>query len=291
MSDADKNQHLSPILSNIPDYGPEGADSDSAPSTPPLMQSRQDAEREAGIETGPTPRGSNTTLLLTLSLLVLAAITAVFAYWQITQTRELQLGLSELSSQAGAIDRPPSSPGEASAFALTEHSHAADPGLSDLPGRVDELQAQLAQLEGQIAALKDETAALSDETAALKDETAALSAGGTAPAAESPAAAAGTAAASADKPAGTVQAGQPAASGDGPWFINLVSFEREADARRWAAGQKGAPYPLQVVPVTSGDRALFRVRVGGFATRAEAKAQADTLAQQWSLKGLWVSDK
>jgi DedD protein len=67
----------------------------------------------------------------------------------------------------------------------------------------------------------------------------------------------------------------PAATGD--WTVQLGSFGDEANARRLAQRTSTFGYKAEVSSYRSGNRTLYRVRVGPAKTRAEADATASAL--------------
>lgn len=94
-----------------------------------------------------------------------------------------------------------------------------------------------------------------------------------------------------EKAAVTSQPSAPttsAAAGSGDWFVNFSSYYQSATAETWR--DKLNPGVGQVVITTgSSDRGtLYRVRVVGLASRAQAESVARSLEQQYNLDRLWV---
>jgi hypothetical protein len=86
-----------------------------------------------------------------------------------------------------------------------------------------------------------------------------------------------------------VKASQQAASA-GKWGINLVAFKQE-----WFAKSKAAEFArlgvfAEVIPVHEGNSTLYRLRVGGFKSKAEAFANTDSIKKTLNLDSVWVSD-
>ncbi len=74
------------------------------------------------------------------------------------------------------------------------------------------------------------------------------------------------------------------------WGVNLVAFKQE-----WFAKSKAAEFARQgvyaeVIPVTSNNSVLYRLRVGGFKNKAEATASKDKIKKVLNLDSVWVSD-
>lgn len=65
---------------------------------------------------------------------------------------------------------------------------------------------------------------------------------------------------------------QPATAAAGDYAVNFGSYASTADAARVIAALAGAQLAAFQQPVTDGGRTLHRVRIGPFATRAEAEA-------------------
>lgn len=86
-----------------------------------------------------------------------------------------------------------------------------------------------------------------------------------------------------------VKASQPAAI-NGKWGVNLVAFKQE-----WFAKSKAAEFArlgifAEVIPVHEGASTLYRLRVGGFKSKAEAYSNADSIKKALNLDSVWVSD-
>jgi len=86
-----------------------------------------------------------------------------------------------------------------------------------------------------------------------------------------------------------VQASKPTAI-DGKWGVNLVAFKQE-----WFAKSKAAEYArlgviAEVIPVHERNSTMYRLRVGGFKSKAEAFANTDRIKKVLDLDSVWVSD-
>ena len=75
----------------------------------------------------------------------------------------------------------------------------------------------------------------------------------------------------------TTPAPPPKAAAAGDWTVQLGSFGEEANARRLAQRASTFGYKAEVSSYRSGERTLYRVRVGPQATRAAADAAASAL--------------
>lgn len=258
MNDTDKNQHLSPILSDITDYGPDHEDVDK-PQEPAVeggdATTAGDPDDSFQALQPRDARNRSSTVILCLTLFLLAALAAALAYQSQTRMDQMQQQISQLRSERPAR----------SAFA-DEHSHPDNPELAMLKLRVENLQSQVLELHGN---------SVSEHT---NSEPAEIHAP-VASAAATPPVSMG------DEPGRPQVDTLPPAA---PWFVNLASFKLEIVARRWAESLENPPRPVQIVPVDSNGRTFYRVRVGGYATRAEAQAGAGTLKAQWQLDDTWV---
>jgi len=86
-----------------------------------------------------------------------------------------------------------------------------------------------------------------------------------------------------------VKASKPTAIA-GKWGVNLVAFKQE-----WFAKSKAAEYArlgviAEVVPVHERNSTMYRLRVGGFKSKAEAFANTDRIKKALDLDSVWVSD-
>jgi cell division septation protein DedD len=86
-----------------------------------------------------------------------------------------------------------------------------------------------------------------------------------------------------------VKASQQAATA-GKWGVNLVAFKQE-----WFAKSKAAEFArlgvfAEVIPVHERNSTMYRLRVGGFKSKAEAFSNADSIKKTLNLDSVWVSD-
>jgi DedD protein len=81
-----------------------------------------------------------------------------------------------------------------------------------------------------------------------------------------------------EPPAPKAAAPEPAAPEPDSWSVQLGSFGEPANARQLASRIADYGYQAQVSDYRSDDRIMHRVRVSGFATRAEAEAAASSLS-------------
>jgi cell division septation protein DedD len=75
----------------------------------------------------------------------------------------------------------------------------------------------------------------------------------------------------------SVAAGKGTAGGDGAWSVQVNAFPVERDARRLAKRLTDRGYDAFVVTADIGGKTWYRVRVGRFATRSDAKALQEEL--------------
>tara|TARA_R110002124_G_scaffold4505_9_gene27343 strand:- start:2075 stop:3112 length:1038 start_codon:yes stop_codon:yes gene_type:complete len=183
---------------------------------------------------------------------------------------------------------------------------SADPG----DGRADrdalkELQQAFDALEAETQALRLENRTLSDTVAGLEAQLGDVQ---TMPAATSdarqaapdtvptpkpaePAAAEPKAAAPVvSKPApGSSTATQPVVTAaSGPWFVNFGSYAMRNVAESWAARLQPGVGKVIVMPTTSGDRTLYRLRIIGLADKESASRVARRLEADLGVSDLWV---
>jgi len=85
------------------------------------------------------------------------------------------------------------------------------------------------------------------------------------------------------------KASQQAATA-GKWGVNLVAFKQE-----WFAKSKAAEFArlgvfAEVIPIHERNSTMYRLRVGGFKSKAEAFANTDSIKKTLNLDSVWVSD-
>ncbi len=74
----------------------------------------------------------------------------------------------------------------------------------------------------------------------------------------------------------------------GSWAIIIASVNSRSAAEKALARLKGKGIAADIHPTTVKGKDWFRVRVSGFASRAEAEIQKTYLAQQHGIKGVWI---
>ncbi|MCB1706269.1 MAG: SPOR domain-containing protein [Halioglobus sp.] len=181
-------------------------------------------------------------------------------------------------------------------------------------GRTDrdalkELQQAFDDLEAEAEALRLENRTLSDTVAGLEaqlgdQQTMPAAAGSPTraepvaktttapqPAAAKPAVAQPKVAApvaSSPAPSSTGTSKPAAAAMSGPWFVNFGSYAMRSVAESWAARLQPGAGKVIVMPITSGDRTLYRLRVIGLADRESASRVARKLEADLGVSALWV---
>jgi len=79
-------------------------------------------------------------------------------------------------------------------------------------------------------------------------------------------------------------------SSAGKWGINLVAFKQEWFARSKAAEFARLGVFAEVIPVYEKNTAMYRLRVGGFKSKAEAMSNTNRIKKTLNLGSVWVSD-
>ncbi len=82
--------------------------------------------------------------------------------------------------------------------------------------------------------------------------------------------------------------GAPTPRADGPFLVQVFAGRDRHAAEDLLEALRGQGYPVRVEGEREGRGALLRVRVGGYATRAEAQAVAERLAREGHA-GAWVT--
>ncbi len=264
------NEYLSPLLSDIQDYGAEESDvrETKRPTAPPTTIRRQAA---------------TSSMLAPAVLSAMLLVCGYFLWQQSVQISQLQAEVTALSTRPPAEVIPQlSSPGfsavEQLANRLQDELVALNTELEAMAKRIDELELASVDLT------------LDDTPMAIIEAE---------PGAELPLASAlDPAAVSAESRvneavAATVPEPAPAtpAEAEGDWFINLLSFGTEQAAERWVATLEDSPGPLQVVPISRADQTLYRVRVAGLLSKEDAQQAAADIAARWEVENAWVSSR
>ncbi|MDD2801572.1 MAG: SPOR domain-containing protein [Methylococcales bacterium] len=78
--------------------------------------------------------------------------------------------------------------------------------------------------------------------------------------------------------------------GSADWSVNLIAYKQDWYAKSKAAefAQKGVP--VEVIPVEVNGVTWYRLKVGGFANKAEADAYAARVKKALNLSSVWVGD-
>jgi len=161
-----------------------------------------------------------------------------------------------------------------------------EPGqeLADLNARVETLAVSLASLEGRLAPVARRE---SIDVAVM--EKAVSEVGGASAPVQTPAApVAKTGAAAAA--VGEVEAALdgPAAGGDAPWVINLVSLYDKAAADQFVSRAQSKGVRVEQNKVAVKGRDVWRLQISGFATQQQARDFADGATEKLGLKEVWV---
>ena len=96
------------------------------------------------------------------------------------------------------------------------------------------------------------------------------------------------------KPASTPKPAARPATGSatgGEWFVNFSSYGQRAAAENWVTKIKPSAGKAVVQPTTSAGKTLYRVRVVGLASRAEAEKVAAQLQAAHGVAKLWVGSE
>ena len=300
LSDKDKNQHLSESLSEIQDYGPaieeeyfddyEGSDSEGSDSEGSDSEDSDDEldddfaldddepEYTPQVAAAPARRKRGATIVLGVGLVLIAALTTATGFYFHSELKQVQQQLS------GRHTEPP-----APVFTMQEHTHPENLKLALMEQRMAGLEAQLSAMRSTppvaatIATAATTASEASSDDRDGKDSPAEV----VAAVADAPAEIATRVHSPEDRNT-TVEPEPAVATTATPWFINLGSFQLESVARRWADRLENSPSPILIIPATNAGRSFYRVRIGGFASRAEAQTWAGKLKEQWQLDATWV---
>jgi cell division septation protein DedD len=82
---------------------------------------------------------------------------------------------------------------------------------------------------------------------------------------------------------------QSAASDGGIWVINLASLPDQPAANRFAARAHAKQVNVETIQATVKGKTFWRVRAGGFASREDARAAADSIETRLGIKESWIS--
>jgi len=158
---------------------------------------------------------------------------------------------------------------------------ASPAGVAASREALQEMEQRSLKDQATIEALTLDNRRLSDTTAGLEQQLKALQAAATTPvpATATPARATSTGPGAAASRANT-------ASGD--WFVNFSSYSQRSVADSWAKKLAPSSGKAVVLPVTRDGQTLYRVRVVGLTSRAEAQEVAGQLQAAHKLPELWV---
>ena len=78
--------------------------------------------------------------------------------------------------------------------------------------------------------------------------------------------------------------------GTGNWGVNLIAFKQEWFAKSKAAEFERQGIFVEVIPVQEKNITMYRLRVGGFKSKAAADANAGRIKSALNLDSVWVSD-
>ena len=82
------------------------------------------------------------------------------------------------------------------------------------------------------------------------------------------------------------KAGKVAAGG---WVINLITVTRTDHAARLLAKYRKKGVEAEQLEIKRDGKRLYRLRLGGFSTRAEAQGYADEVQSKLGLKETWIT--
>lgn len=135
---------------------------------------------------------------------------------------------------------------------------------------VDEetLQQQLSEQELRLEAVVDRLAALEKSASSLQKMLAEQSKAASHPGGKTP------------------ESGKVAGGG---WVINLITVSRAEYAGQLLASYRNKGIEAEQLEINRGGKRLYRLRVGGFPTRAKAKDYADEVRSTLGLKETWVT--
>ncbi|MGB5259953.1 MAG: SPOR domain-containing protein [Gammaproteobacteria bacterium] len=79
--------------------------------------------------------------------------------------------------------------------------------------------------------------------------------------------------------------------GEGPWVVNISSYNFESMARRKLGEFKDKGVNAEIHPVTIKGKPMFRIRATGYESRAEAKTWLSLLQDRLDVDSAWVSKR
>ncbi|PLW83461.1 hypothetical protein CWI75_03655 [Kineobactrum sediminis] len=197
-----------------------------------------------------------------LGLVAVAAVALILlaagGYGIMKQRSAMEQTIRDLQAQLAVAGDPAEiASARASQLAIREENRELQSRLGNLGDENRQLKDTLAGLEQQLLAQQEATAQAKSSTTVE-------------PAQESPP----------SKPAPT--------AGNTGWFVNFSSYGNRALAEEWASRLKPASGKVVVSSTEQNGRTLYRVRVVGLATEAQARREAEQLARDYDLGKLWV---
>lgn len=298
VGEQNKNQHLSPMLADIQDNGPDVEASDYADGpgfTRPLDEEDELEELELyEYDDEPQSDSRNIIAILALGLSVLLGAALAWTWFDARSDRErLQEQVRELTARLDAVAAEPSLQDLTSRLSRLELTGAAPP-LSVAEPLTEPLT------EPQSVVLQDELASRSEANVGQTEDLTALSlpAQDSAPLQTDQAVAdVAGADAAVDAPVPVVE---PALSAEPPeqslattepsgWSVILGSFRDVTRANAMAERLASAGEVIEVIELQRADGIAYRVAVSGLPDALTARRKAAELQDQWDLQGLWVS--
>ena len=206
--------------------------------------------------------------------LIGAAVLVALGVWLIPWILDGSAPLDEPAREAAAVLELPA-PATLEAESLRRQTIDLDAPRRSAP----EAKEETANARAKTAADAAPEPTVATAPAATTPTPAVSSPPGAAPSNPAPEPVARTTAPARAQPAATAgSATQAAATAESGWMVQLGSFGDESNARRQAARVTAVGQDARIYPFTTGDRTMYRVRVGGFATRARAEAAASSLS-------------
>jgi len=89
--------------------------------------------------------------------------------------------------------------------------------------------------------------------------------------------------------AATETLAQATVRADGPWVINLASVQHKKNADHFRAKVESRGIAAELYQVTVKGRDYWRVHVPGFATAAEARAEARLIKEKLGIDDVWIA--
>ncbi len=298
MDTPDKNAHLSPLLSDIQDYGPgdgNGSERDAELGARTENVSADLSDGPAQSAPAHPDHGGRWRFYGLWALCFITLFGGFGAFvWQQLRVDELRAELhqsrmdSQLASRLAAEDTANL---RAALTSLEEDKLALESALAEARS-VDPAAPAVAQTSDGNDVTPDET--VSQQAMALADpESSAAStapvSGDSARRAQVSAPVEKPAAVPAPEPAAETTS-TPAAPEQSDWYVNVSTVSSRAAAQSWLAEHTDSPENTEVVAIERAGQTLFRIRIGGYSNREEARSAASRFGQQWQIESIWVSE-